>query len=69
MGKPQKNDNIESEYWEEITLTDPTTGKTFSQKVKITRYKTPNSRGKGVFEELEDDVLAPLPEEDFEDQE
>lgn len=65
----KKNDNVETEYWETITLTDPVTGKSITQKVKITKYKTPDIKGKGIAEELEDDSIAPLPEEDFEDQE
>jgi hypothetical protein len=62
----KKNENIEDEYWEVIELTDPITNKKFTQKVKITKYKTPNVRGKGVAEELEDDSVVALPDEDFE---
>lgn len=65
----KKNENIESEYFEDVTLTDPITGKTFTQKVKIVRYKTPEVKNRSVAEELEDDSPAPLPEEDNEDQE
>jgi hypothetical protein len=65
----KKNDNIESEYWEEVVLTDPTTGKKLTQKVKITRYKSQVNKDKGVTEEIEDDLPAILPEEDLDDQE
>lgn len=65
----KKNDNIDSEYWEDVVLTDPTTGKKFTQKVKITRYKSPDIKDKGVTEELEDDLPIVIPEEDIEDQE
>lgn len=65
----KKNDNIETEYFETVTLTDPITGKKFTQKVKITKYKTPDAKGKGIIEELEDDSTLSLPKENFEDQE
>jgi hypothetical protein len=62
----KKNENIENEYWEVIELTDPITNKKFTQKVKITKYKTPNAKGKGVAEELEDDPVVITLDEDFE---
>jgi hypothetical protein len=65
----KKNDNIEDEYWEVVELTDPITNKKFTQKVKITKYKTPNAEGKGIAEELEDDSAVVLPEEDFDSEE
>jgi len=69
LAMTKKNDNVELEYWEEVVLTDPTTGKKFTQKVKITRYKSQTNKDKGVIEELEDELPAVLPEEDLEDQE
>lgn len=68
MGK-KSDSNVETEYWETITLTDPVTGKQLIQKVKITKYKTPDTKGKGIAEELEEDSIVPLPEDDFEEQE
>jgi hypothetical protein len=64
----KKEDNIEKEYWEEVELTDPTTGKVFKQKVKITKYKAQDKDIKSISEEL--DEVAPLPlDEDDIDQE
>lgn len=37
--RKRKDPRIESEYFEEMEFTDPTTGKKYTQKVKITRYK------------------------------
>jgi len=40
--KSKKNSKrflIEKEYWEDYTWTDPVTGVTKTEKVKITRYK------------------------------
>ncbi len=34
-----KKPQVEKEYWEEIEITDPDTGKTIKQKVKVTRFK------------------------------
>ena len=61
----KKNDNIDNEYWEIITLTDPITGKKFTQKVKITKYKSVGSKDKSIAEELEDTPIIVLPEEDI----
>lgn len=35
-----KKPKIESEYWEDIEVTDPATGKIIQQRVKVTRYKS-----------------------------
>ena len=35
-----KKPKIEKEYWEEVEITDPNTGKKIKQRVKITRYKS-----------------------------
>jgi hypothetical protein len=59
----KKNDNIETEYWEVIELTDPITGKKFSQKVKIIKYKTPNLSSKSIADELEDTPIIVLPDD------
>lgn len=37
--RKRKDKRIESEYWEEIEVTNPKTGKKTIQKIKITRYK------------------------------
>lgn len=65
----KKNENIDLEYWDEVELTDPITGKKFTQRVKITRYKSLKVKDKGVTEELEDDLPVILPEEDLDNQE
>lgn len=61
--KKKKDDSIEKEYFEEIELTDPITGKKFLQKVKITRYKTLSTNNKSVIEELEEDNIGVLPDD------
>jgi len=48
-----KNPDIEKEYWEEIEIVNPKTGKIILQKVKITRYKA----GPRVVKSSEDDDL------------
>ena len=37
--RKRKDPRIESEFYEEIEITDPVTGKKTIQKVKVTRYK------------------------------
>lgn len=37
--KKRKDPRVEEEYFEEVELTDPATGKVIKQKVKITRYR------------------------------
>ena len=59
--KRRKDPRIEKEYFEEIEVTDPLTGKKIKQKVKITRYRATGSNpvgNKGISEELEDDFEA-----------
>lgn len=41
--KKRKDSRIESEYFEEIEVVDPDTGKVSKQKVKIVRYKAANA--------------------------
>lgn len=41
--KKRKDPRIESEYFEEIEVRDPNTGKVSIQKVKIVRYKASNA--------------------------
>lgn len=53
----KKDPKLEVEYFEEIELTDPITGKVFKQKVLIKRYKPIADKlvgMKGLMEELED---------------
>lgn len=53
----KKDPKLEVEYFEEIELTDPITGKVFKQKVLIKRYKPIADKlvgNKGLMEELED---------------
>lgn len=55
--KKRKDPRIEEEYFEEVELTDPATGKLVKHKVKITRYKAVGERPvgkKGVVEEIEE---------------
>lgn len=57
--KKRKDPRIEEEYFEEIEVTCPATGKLIKQKVKITRYKAVGEKkvgNKGVVEEIEDDI-------------
>jgi hypothetical protein len=54
--KKRKDNRIESEYFDEIEITDPNTGKKSTHKVKITRYKSAVEKQigqKGISEELE----------------
>jgi hypothetical protein len=54
--KKRKDNRIESEYVDEIEITDPITGKVFKHKVKVTRYKSAAEKQigqKGISEELE----------------
>lgn len=62
----KKTDDIEKEYFEEVELTDPITGKRFKQKVKIIRYKTQNADKKSVLDELEDDSAGIATDADLE---
>lgn len=65
----KKNDDIEKEYFEDVILTDPITGKTFTQKVKIVRYKTAAALMKSVLDEIEEDSQGVVPEVDLENDE
>jgi hypothetical protein len=54
--KKRKDSRIETEYFDEIEITDPDTGKKSIHKVKITRYKSSVEKQigqKGISEELE----------------
>ena len=54
--KKRKDSRIESEYLDEIEITDPITGKKSMHKVKITRYKSAIEKQigqKNISEELE----------------
>lgn len=57
--KKRKDSRVECEYFEDIEITDPLTGKKNTQRVKITRYKTVGSTkdltAKAVAEEIEED--------------
>lgn len=56
MKKKRKDNRIESEYIDEIELTDPITGKVSIHRVKVTRYKSAAEKQigqKGISEELE----------------
>ena len=54
--KKRKDSRIEAEYFDEIEITDPVTGKKSIHKVKVTRYKSSVEKQiglKGISEELE----------------
>ena len=54
--KKRKDSRIESEYLDEIEITDPITGKNSIHKVKVTRYKSAVKKQinqKGISEILE----------------
>jgi hypothetical protein len=54
--KKRKDNRIESEYVDEIEITDPVTGKVSIHKVKVIRYKSAAEKQigqKGISEELE----------------
>lgn len=54
--KKRKDPRVESEEFEEIPITDPTTGKITICKVKVTKYKSAAEKqigNKGISEELE----------------
>ncbi|CAB4125219.1 hypothetical protein UFOVP53_83 [uncultured Caudovirales phage] len=54
--KKRKDTRIEAEYFDEIEITDPMTGKKSMHKVKVTRYKSAVEKQigqKGISEELE----------------
>lgn len=54
--KKRKDSRVESEYVDEIEITDPITGKVSIHKVKVTRYKSAVEKQigqKGISEELE----------------
>lgn len=56
--KKKEDDNVEEEFFEEMELTDPVTGKKFTQKVKITRYKPVSIKKiKTISEEFGEDTL------------
>ena len=65
----KKNDDIEKEYFEDVVLTDPITDKTFTQKVKIVRYKIAAALMKSVLDEIEEDSQGTVPEVDLENDE
>jgi hypothetical protein len=56
--KKKKDKRVEKEYWEEIELTDPNTGKKIKQRIKVIKYKTVSTYkpigNKGIVEELYD---------------
>lgn len=55
--KKRKDPRIESEYFEEIEITNPITGKKETHKAKITRYKAVGEKligNKGVSDELDE---------------
>ncbi len=58
--KKRKDPRIELEFYEEIELTDPITGKVTTQKVKVIRYKAIGEKkvgNKGLSGEIElDDI-------------
>ena len=59
--KTKRDPRIESEYFEDIEMTDPLTGKKIIQRVKVVRYKTVKSESsKGVLEEEADDLKRTL---------
>jgi len=63
---------IEKEYWEEIEITCPDTGKKIKQKVKVTRYKarpTPTgpSRSEDFLDRIQDCGHNDSIEPEFED--
>ena len=63
--KKRKDPRVENEYFEEVELTDPETGEKFTQKVKITRYKSsgmPKLEGK---KGLPDEEIGLDEEENF----
>lgn len=66
--KKRKDKRIETEYWEEIEVTDPKTGKKFKQKVKVVRYKAVPAHkpvgNKGIVEELYDSDYDDLTDEE-----
>lgn len=59
--KPRKDPRIESEWFEDVEITDPKTGKKQIHRVKVTRYKpVKDERAKGIFEEEADDLKRTL---------
>lgn len=59
--KIKKDPRIESEYFEDVEITDPVTGKKIIQRVKVVRYKTvKNESAKGVLEEDAEDLKRTL---------
>lgn len=48
---------LEKEYWDEIEVYDPNTGKTTTQKIKVQRFKTISVKDVGPQEE---DIIATL---------
>ena len=44
LKKKRKDRRVESEYYDEVEFTDPSTGKKIKQKVKVTKYKTKGDR-------------------------
>jgi hypothetical protein len=59
--KKRKDSRVESEYIDEIEITDPVTGKVSIHKVKVTRYKSAAEKQigqKGISEELDGEDLA-----------
>ena len=56
---------MEKEYWEDIELTDPVTGKIIKQRVKIQRFaSTPRDEDGNLFTK---DMLEELIEEAIDD--
>lgn len=66
----KKDQRIEKEYFEEIEITCPKTGKLKKQKVKVTRYKAIGERpigNKGIVSEELEEELDLTKEEESED--
>jgi hypothetical protein len=58
---PRKDPRIESEWLEDVEITDPKTGKKQIHRVKVTRYKpAKDDRAKGIFEEEAEDLKRTL---------
>lgn len=59
--KERKDPRIECEYFEDVEVIDPATGKKIIQRIKVVRYKTvKNESSKGVLEEEVEDLKRTL---------
>lgn len=66
----KKDPRIEEEFYEEIEVTCPNTGKKIKQKVKVTRYKAVGPKpvgNKGISEELNEEIDYAFGTEESED--